>query len=145
MHKIKLDGDDDFYLIEHIPIEDSKLHPWYNYENSKYDFWVIKLRWATQLYKDEVIALHTNNSTIDFVLNANSNVDLVTMGFGTLEEDGGTPNIMKKVALKYITNDACTHTPYEYTSEEILDSMLCAVTDDVNTEKDACEASVLLS
>lgn len=127
-------------MIEHIPIERSELHPLYNRETRRFDFWMIKLKWATQLHKDKFLdKLHRNLNGVDFVLNSTPNIELTTMGFGTLEQGGITPNILQHVTLKYITNDACTHDPYQYSNDEILDSMLCAFA----TDKDTCQASDL--
>jgi len=140
MHKLNLDGDDDFDSIEHIRIEHSEIHPKYDLETKKYDFWVIKLKWATKLYAEKVIALHQNDADVDFVLP--SGTPLVTMGFGTMNEDGALPNVLQKVTLKYISNSECTKPPYKYLNNEIYDSMMCAAADG-DAEEDTCEASIL--
>jgi hypothetical protein len=144
MHKIRLDADDDFSKIEHIPIEKSEVHPLYNSETRKFDFWMIKLMWATQKYKNSVLDRLHRNTAGDFVLNADSDIELTTIGFGTTEQGGVPPDVLQKVTLKYITNDACTHAPYKYATDEILDSMLCTVTNDPDVPKDTCQASVVL-
>lgn len=138
MHKINLDGDDDFDSIEHIPVEHSVIHHMYNLETRKYDFWVIKLEWATKRCAENVIALHTNNADFDFVLT--SGTPLVTVGFGTLNEEGAIPNVLQKVTLKYISNSECIKPPYTYLNDQIYDSMLCAAADE-GAEEDTCQAS----
>jgi hypothetical protein len=112
----------------------------YNRETRKYDFWVIKLKWATERYAEKVIALHTNDADVDFVLTTDT--PLVTMGFGTLNEEGLLPNVLQKVTLKYISNSECTKPPYKYLNNEIYDSMMCAAADG-EAEEDTCQASTL--
>lgn len=121
----KSDNAEEFFQLEHIPIERSKIHPRYNPETKEYDFWIIKLKWASQLYANEIVALDTPTDGFE----PNSGDDLVTMGFGMLSTNQPGPNVLHEVTLRYITNVDCTSV-YGYTPGSITDSMLCAGTID---------------
>jgi hypothetical protein len=113
MHKIKLSAleADEFYNLEHIPIERDEIHPKYNIGTVlSYDFWAIKLKWASKLYADQVVALDSPTDGLEL----KSGDDLVTFGFGTLTVDGTQPNIMQEVTIDYIPNTSCgSYASYE--------------------------------
>ena len=109
MHKIKLSSGeaDEFYNLEHIPIAQDEIHPSYNGNTNSYDFWAIKLKWASKLYADQVVALDSPTDGLEL----KSGDDLVTFGFGTLTSGGTTPNIMQEVTIDYIPNASCGSYP----------------------------------
>lgn len=121
----KSDNAEEFSQLEHIPIERSKIHPKYNPDTDEYDFWMIKLKWASQLYANEIVSLDTPTDGFE----SNSGDDLVTMGFGRLSSIRPYPNVLHEVTLSYITNVDCTSV-YGYAPGRITDSMLCAGTRD---------------
>ena len=105
-----------------------------------YDFLMIRLQWASSLYAGNTIALDT--PTDDLVLANTSGTDLIVMGFGMLESASTTgPNVMQKVVVDYISNEACVSEPYQYFPPEITPVMLCAE----RTGKDSCQVSDLFS
>ena len=105
MHKVKLSAleADEFYNLEHIPIAQDEIHPSYNGNTNSYDFWAIKLKWASKLYADQAVALDSPTDGLEL----KSGDDLVTFGFGTLTSGGTTPNIMQEVTIDYIPNASC--------------------------------------
>ena len=118
-----------FNFIEHIPIAEWIVHPKYTPPGAgvlafDYDFLIIRLQWASSLYAGDVIALDT--PTDDLVLAGISGADLIVMGFGDLTYGGTGPNVMQKVVVDYISNEACVTDPYEYFPPEISPVMLCA-------------------
>lgn len=126
MHKKLLDKDDDFTMIEHIPIEISEIHPKYNPDTFEYDFWLIKLQWPSQLYADQVVDL--DSFTDDFDLTTNE--ELVTIGFGQAATgERSPPNVLQETTLKYISNSDCIAPKTKYPSTKIFDSMLCLQSD----------------
>jgi len=130
MHKkvlgsVEGDNADEFFQLEHIPIERSEIHPRYNPETIEYDFLVIKLKWASKLYAHEIVALDTPFDGFE----PNSGDDLTIMGFGRLSSNLPSPNVMHEVTLKYVTTSDCTSV-YKYPPGRITDSMLCAGTID---------------
>jgi hypothetical protein len=142
MHKIVLDasaGDsaDEFYQLEHIPIERSKVHPKYNPLTGEYDFWLIKLKWPSQLYADQVIDLDTPMD--DFELTKDDM--LVSMGFGLSMQSPQkiSPTVLQEVTLKYITNGDCIAPKTKYPASRITNSMLCAGS---NVGKGACRVII---
>jgi len=132
MHKIKLSATeaDEFYNLEHIPIALEAIHPNYDDITTTHDFRAVKLKWASKLYADQVVALDSPTDGVDL----KSGDDLVTFGFGTLTSGGTTPNIMQEVTIDYITNADCVNS-YGYTSSEIDSSMICAG----RAGKDSCQ------
>lgn len=138
MHKHLLDDEVDFHKIEHIPVAESVLHPSYDPETKQYDFWVIKLKWATSLYAADVIDLDRPDDDTKDTVKLNAGDELVAMGFGTTSTEIRA-KILQKAIVKYITNTKCTDgDPYSYHTNEIYGSMLCARGDN---GADTCEAS----
>ena len=126
MHKIVLDasaGDsaDEFYQLEHIPIERSKVHPKYNPLTHEYDFWLIKLKWPSQLYADQVIDLDTPMD--DFELTKDDM--LVSIGVDQLALQGDYPIVLHEATSKYIPNGDCIAPKTKYPTSMITTSMLC--------------------
>ena len=132
MHKIKLSATeaDEFYNLEHIPIALEAIHPNYDDITTTHDFRAVKLKWASKLYANQVVALDSPTDGVDL----KSGDDLVTFGFGTLTSGGTTPNIMQEVIIDYIINADCVNS-YGYTSSEIDNSMICAG----RAGKDSCQ------
>lgn len=139
MHKIYLDADegdtdDEFLQLEHIPIERSEIHPQYvttaDYTNN--DYWVIKLKWASQLYANDVVVLDTPED--DFVLKSGD--ELVIMGFGATEDSYGS-NVLLETTVNYVTNSDCVQPNAGYSPDQITDMMICAAAPD----KDTCQVS----
>lgn len=122
LHKLKLDpGEaDEFYHLEHIPIEKYEVHPrWDSARPLAYDFVVLKLKWASQLYADQIVGLDSPND--GFALNVGDQV--VTMGFGQYKTElPYFPNALQEVTLHYVLNEQCSPGfGYElYTPEEII-------------------------
>ena len=98
VNKIKLEQNEaaEFSITEHIPIATSIKHSSYSGEdgNFDYDFWMIKLQWASSLYP-------TVDVNITSQLNLNNDDQLYAMGFGRLAENGHSSNVMQKVMIKY--------------------------------------------
>ena len=136
MHKIKLSATeaDEFYNLEHIPIALEAIHPNYDDITITHDFRAVKLKWASKLYANQVVALDSPTDGVDL----KSGDDLVTFGFGTLTSGGTTPNIMQEVTLDYITNTDCVNN-YGYESSDIDSSMICAG----RAGKDSCQVMFL--
>lgn len=136
MHKLLLNGEENFDRIEHIPVERSEVHPDYDPETKSYDFWMIKLKWASALYDiNDVIDIDNPTDALDL----SSGDELMTIGFGlTTNEDGAVPpNTLQEATVKYITNTDCTKgSPYNYQTNEIFKSMICARGDN---GEDTCE------
>jgi trypsin len=135
MHKITQDLGVGFYMIEHIPIALSAVHPNYNAVTQDNYFWMIRLQWASILYPGNVVPLDTPTDTL--VLSSTSGADLVTFGFGTLASGGVTPNVMQEVVVDYISNAACISQPYGYSSSQITPNMMCAG----RSGKDSCQGN----
>jgi hypothetical protein len=136
MHKIKLSATeaDEFYNLEHIPIALEAIHPNYDDITTTHDFRAVKLKWASKLYANQVVALDSPTDGVDL----KSGDDLVTFGFGTLTSGGTSPNIMQEVTIDYITNADCVNS-YGYSSSEIDSSMICAG----RAGKDSCQVMFL--
>ena len=153
MHKIILGGDDNFTYVEHIPIKRSVIHEDYYHDSKTYDFWVIQLEWASQLYGNQYINLDEVGNDDEYDPAAGH--DLVTIGFGRKKDENQQtddddddfvpyiyPNVLQETTVQYITNNDCTNgEDYYYDHSEIYKSMLCA--GGVNGE-DTCEASLVL-
>ncbi len=139
MHKRLLDEEVDFNEIEHIPVAESVLHPSYDPETKQYDFWLIKLQWATSQYAS--IDLDKPDDYSGDSVSLKSDDNLVTMGFG-LKSDEIAAEVLQMATVKYITYSNCTNAnPYSYRKDEIFGSMICARGDG---GADTCEASVCL-
>ena len=152
MHKIILGGDDNFTYVEHIPIKRSVIHEDYYHDSKTYDFWVIQLEWASQLYGNQYINLDEVGNDDEYDPAAGH--DLVTIGFGRKKDENQQtddddddfvpyiyPNVLQETTVKYITNNDCTNgDPYSYAQAAIYKSMLCAGGKD---GEDACEASAV--
>lgn len=138
MHKHLLDDEVDFQRIEHIPVAESVLHPSYDPEMKQYDFWVIKLKWATSQYANDVIDLDRPDDDTHDTVKLKADDELVAVGFGRTNTEIRA-KILQKANVKYITNTKCTDgDPFSYHTNEIYGSMLCARGD---TGADTCEAS----
>ncbi len=131
IYKIILEQNEtaEFYSTEHIPIAESIKHPYYNNKTYDYDFWLIKLQWASSLYLDNTVVVDDDPSPL------NPDDPLYVMGFGKLieGEGGNSSNVMQKVYVDYMTNQCCQ----EKHSKTITDQMMCASKDG----KDACQVS----
>lgn len=112
MHKILLDEGEanEFLNIEHIPIKNSTSHPQYGNANNEgfhmpqFDFLILKLEWASQLYADQIIDLDT--PTDDYGVNPGDR--LVTMGLGrTANSFDSHPKVLQEGTLEYVTNARC--------------------------------------
>lgn len=118
LHKLKLDpGEaDEFYHLEHIPIEKQEHDPLYEEERSfAHDFVVLKLKWATQLYADQVVVLDSPNDGFELSIGD----QLVTMGFG--DYAGADHNVLQEIGVQYVSNDQCTSPDGEaYSPDEII-------------------------
>ena len=129
LHKLILDAGDgdfdtEFLNLEHIPIETSEVHPNYNPTTHENDFWMIKLKWASQLYANELVVLDTPTDGFE----PTSGDNLIAMGFGDIQTGGPSSNVLKENNLDYITNAECTSAPNSWLPGDITDSMLCAGT-----------------
>jgi hypothetical protein len=123
MHKIALAANEtkEFDHVEIIPMAAYVIHPDYNDMITDYDFALIQLEWASKLYANEVVVLHSPSDDSELT----PDDDLVVFGFGMLSSVNETfPNVMQEVTINYISNEACANAfegVYEITS-----SMLCA-------------------
>jgi len=132
MHKIKLEEDEEeeFANVENIPIAAYVNHPDYNDETLDYDFALIQLQRASDLYANEVVDLFTPQDEL------NVGDDLVVFGFGWLSSVNQTlPNVMQEVTMDYISNEECAKI-FELAFNEsglITSSMLCATRDGVDS------------
>lgn len=134
MNKRLLDEEVDFNKIEHIPVAESVLHPSYDPETKQYDFWLIKLQWATSQYAS--IDLDKPDDYSGDSVSLKSADNLVTMGFG-LTSDGIAAEVLQMATVKYITHSNCTNANlYSYRKDEIYGSMICARGDG---GEDTCE------
>ena len=138
MHKIYLDADDgdtddEFLQLEHIPIERSEIHPQHDPITVNNDYWVIKLKWASQLYANDVVVLDTPDD--DFVLKSGD--ELVTMGFGATEDSKYGPNVLLETTVNYVTNSDCVQPNAGHSPGDVTDMMICAAAPD----KGSCEVS----
>ena len=121
LHKIKLDqGEaDEFYHLGHIPIEKYKVHPrWDSTRPLAYDFVVLKLKWASQLYADQIVGLDSSNDGFELSVGD----QLVTMGFGYYQVVyPPEPNVLREVDVEYVLNDQCkTVFTESYDPDEII-------------------------
>ena len=142
MHKLNLTASevDEFQYIEHIPIAESVIHPEYHKSKEKYDIWMIRLEWGSQLYADHVVDL--DNPTDGFDLDDGNEHTLTVMGFGKNESgsDGIILNELQEVDVEYIPNDVCV-SDYDYAAKDITFDMLCAGNGTSGGE-DACNVSL---
>jgi hypothetical protein len=82
---------------------------------------MIKLKWPSQLYADQVIGLDTPTDELEL----KTDNKLVTMGIDQLALHGDYPIKLHEVTSKYISNADCIAPKTKYTSPEITNSMLC--------------------
>jgi hypothetical protein len=138
MHKILLGAGEaqEFGFIEHIPFETYEVHPEYNLVTFEHDVWMIKLKWPSQLYADQVVVLDTPTDGV--TLTPGDNVQ--AMGFGALSSGGTSPNVLQTVTMQHISTADCT-APGNYDPSEITPDMFCL---SVEGGVDTCQVFFLL-
>ncbi len=79
----------EFIGVKHIPIKTHEVHPQYNPVTKEHDLWMIKLKWPSQFYANQVVVLYTLTDGV--ALTPGDNVQV--MGLGTLSSGGTTPKV----------------------------------------------------
>jgi hypothetical protein len=105
MHKFVLVANEtkEFDQVEIVPITTYVIHPDYNNFTIDNNFALIQLQWASKLYANEVVVLDSPSDDLELTLDDN----LVVFGFGMLSSVNETfPNVMQKVTMDYISNEA---------------------------------------
>lgn len=105
-------------------------HPLWN-EDRRFanDFLILKLKWASQLYADQIVALDTPDDGFELSVGD----QLVTMGLGQYSMDEPYyPNVLQETSLQYVSNDNCrTADIGSYSPDEIIcargDGEICYV------------------
>mgnify|MGYP001117942485 CR=1 FL=1 len=114
MHKLKLDpGEaDEFYQLEHIPIETQEHDPLYDDKRTlAHDFVVFKLKWASQLYADQIVGLDSPDDGFELSVGD----ELVVMGFGL------DYNVLQEATVQYALIEQCSLVYSEsYSQDEII-------------------------
>merc|ERR1711915_25520 len=59
----------------------------------------------------------------------------IVSGWGTLYSSGPRPENLQEVTVNMMTNGQCTSDPYDYSSNDITDNMICAA----EPGKDSCQ------
>lgn len=131
LHSFGVTDPAEFDDIETIGIAQSVRHPNYNSNSLENDYWLIRLERSSTLY--EPVQLDAPGPGDGLELSAGD--DLTVMGFGTLSSGGSSSTVLREVEVDYITNAACSQDPYDYSPNEITDTMLCAG----RAGKDSCQ------
>ena len=131
MHMRNVDGDSEFQHVEIIEIEEHVVHPQYSDNTLDNDFWVIKLKHDSVLYKDQVVALDAPDDGFSL----SSGQDVTVIGLGTTSSGGSLSNVMQEVTVDYLTNAECCSGQHEYACNQITSNMMCAARDG----KDSCQ------
>ena len=118
---------------EYIPIRRRLMHPkWGGMETLEYDIMLVFL--------EEIPSKNLSDSKVRLArVKPRKNEIVTTIGLGLLQESGGSPSLLQKVNLTYVSATECAKTYYPaslFDGDEVIDpnSMICAIGDN----KDSC-------
>jgi len=105
-------------------------HPNYNDGNQDNDYAVLHLCESVQFTREiRPVCLPSSSG------NNYENKDAVVSGWGTLSSGGSTPDTLREVTVKTMSNAKCVGPATSYSSSDITSNMMCAS----NPNKDSCQ------
>lgn len=114
--------------VEYFTLADVTTHPNYNSNTMNNDFALLKLDGQSS-----ITPVNMDGSSISNSFSTDQG-NLWAIGLGALYYEGSSPDTLKHVQVKYVSNSDCM-SEYGYDNGEITNNMMCAR----DTDKDSCQ------